>query len=299
VEDALQYHGKVGPLGDAFDRLPVHREVAELFDELPEGGALVLLRRGVKPVAKRGIGEVVRHALAVEEGQVCVLHVSLAPPHRGRVERDDDGLVARVLGPPEEARCHVGVGARVELEPPGRVAEFGRDLLHHGRCRGTGDERDAEVAGGPRAGEFAVLVDDGLDANGREEDRDGKSLAEEFDGEVALGDVPQHPGDDTPSPEGLAVARRGVLAPCAPGDVGAGLRRESVHRSLAQLVGRDREVGALVSEHPASVHFALAVRAVRFRGVVHGRFEVVCGVITWREFAQPHCSGLSRGTVSL
>jgi hypothetical protein len=89
--------------------------------------------------------------------------------------------------------------------------------------------------GGAADSNFRIRVNDALHADGAEQNWRRESLAEEFDGEVALRNVAQHARDDPPAIEGGEVGAGSAFSGGASGDVVVGLRGESFGCFLFKL----------------------------------------------------------------
>ena len=114
---------------------------------------------------------------------------------------------------------------------------------------------------------LAVRVRGGLDADGGQSDGSRQRLAEELDGQVALGDVAQHAGHDPVALEGVAVLAIRVAR--------AGRRIDVIGRRLGhRLLGRRLQIGpghgqlGLLAREPLEVDRAVMV-AVKRHGVRH------------------------------
>ncbi len=156
---------------------------------------------------------------------------------------------ARVVGP-------------VELEPAGSAAAGLGDLLHRKVSGGAGDHRHPDRGGGAGGGELATVVDHLLDPDWRQQQRRRHRRAEDGGGEVAIGDVAQHPRHDPAAAEGLGVGVDRVLAAGPGPDVVGGFGVHRRHRSLLELGDRDRNRRRLAAE-AAGVDLAVVVGGIR------------------------------------
>jgi hypothetical protein len=144
-----------------------------------------------------------------------------------------------------EALRDAPIGGRVELEEPGRVAEYRGDRLERVDGQRRGHHRHTRPRGGPRHREVAmpILGTDTDDAD-RGHDEGGWQLhAEELDRHVPLRSVDHHPWDDPPLLERRDVEVLGSLVAASPLDVGDDRIRPRRDRLLLQRAHVDWEFG--------------------------------------------------------
>ena len=192
--------------------VPGQRGVDVDAEEVAGRGADVLLGRLLEPLAEDRVLEEVRDAHPLQERQPGLLQVARLPAGDEGVDGDDDRAVARRLGPPDEALDDPALVRPVELEPARRLAAGLGDLLEGEVRGGAGDHRHPERAGGAGGRQLAVLVDDLLDADRRQQQRRRHLGPEHRRREVALGDVAQHPRHQPAAREGRAVGVHRLLA---------------------------------------------------------------------------------------
>ena len=89
------------------------------------------------------------------------------------------------------------------------------------------NEGHAQRCGGEAHGDLGIGVNNVLHSDGTQKNGCGQSVAEEFDGEVTLGNVAQHARDNPPAIEGGEVGAGGPFAGGASGNVVVGLRGEN------------------------------------------------------------------------
>ena len=228
-------------------------------------GADVLLGGLLQRLAEDRVLEEVGDAHPLQEGQPGLLQVARLPAGDEGVDGDDDRAVAGDLGAADEALDEAAVVRPVELEPARPLAAGLGDLLEGEVGGGAGDHRHAERRGGAGGRQLAVLVDDLLDADRRQQQRRRHRGAEHGRREVALGDVAQHPRHDPAAPEGLAVGVNRLLAAGAGEDVGGRASPPSPRGPPLELGDRDRDRGRLAAE-AAGVDLAVVVGGVRHAG---------------------------------
>ena len=128
----------------------------------------------------------------------------------------------------------------VQLEPPRRPAQVLRDLLHRPRRLRRDDHRDADGRGRASDRAVGVRVRHAEDADRRQQERRGQALPEELDGEVADGDVAEHPWHEPVALERGHVGTRRPLLPGRAGDVGPAPPLHPALRGRREPVGRHR-----------------------------------------------------------
>lgn len=227
--------------------------------------ALVLLRRLLQTGAEDRVLEVVGDAHAVEEGQPGLLQVARLPAGDEGVDREHDRPVAGGRGALDEAARQLAVVGPVELEPARRLTAGRGDLLQREVRVGAGDQRQAERRRGARGRQLALLVQDPLHADRRQQQRRRHRGAEQLGGEVALRDVAQHPRHDLPALEGGAVGPHRALGPGAGEDVIGGALLHRLLGAPLELLDRDRDRRRLAPE-PAQVDLSVIVSEVRHSG---------------------------------
>ena len=202
----------------------------------PSGGA----RLGQPPEDR--VARVLRDALGPRERQVAEVEVLGAPAEHVRVEGDDDGVAADLLGPVHEGVDDLVLPAPVELVEPRRLAERAGGVLHRHRALRRDHHRDAEVARGLGDGVLRVLVRHLEHADRGEQQRRREPAPEQLDRLVAHADVDEHPRHDPVPAEGLEVGADGPLLAGPAGDVRPGLgliRRRAAASSAAGFDGDD------------------------------------------------------------
>ena len=218
----------------------MRREVRERRERHQRRRLHVLLGRRVEPLAEERVAEELRQPLALEEGEVAVAEVAVAPAERERVERDDDRPVAGRAGAVDEAAGQLAVGPPVELEPALRVAELGGDVLERRRRGAREDHRHAGRLRGARDPELGLGMDDREHADRAEQEGRGRAQAEHLDRELALGVARQHPRPQAAPLERLAVGPDRRLGAGAAGDVVERPLRERSRAPALPLLGRER-----------------------------------------------------------
>ncbi len=271
VLDALDDDRKRGQLAQPGEVVPGQRGIGEDLEVVASGGAEILLGRAFEVGAEDRVLEIVGVAGAFEEGQPGLLQVARLPAGDEGVDGYDDRFVAGPLGPLDEAADEAAVVRPVELEPARRVVSAGLgDLLEGEVGGGAGDHRHADRGGAANGGQLAVGVDDLLDADRGQHQRRRHRRAEQGHGEVALGDVAQHPRHDPPAPEGLGVGAHRVLAAGPSADVVGRPRLHGLDGTALQLLDRDRDRRRLAGD-PAHVDLAVVVGEVSHPGKAIGR----------------------------
>ncbi len=129
----------------------------------------------------------------------------LAGQHVGR---HHDGARAGLFGAPRQANGYLPFVRRVELEPHRAAARLDR-LFDRGRGHRREHLQVVALAGSARNGELAVLVKGAVGAGGRQHDRAGVALAEQFQAQVERLDVDQAPRPELELQEALAVGAHG------------------------------------------------------------------------------------------
>ena len=118
----------------------------------------VLLGRALQAGAEDRVAGVVGQAVPAQLGEVRRAQVARAPAGDPGVEGDDDALEAGRLGAMHQAGGQLAVGRRVQLEEPGRVAEFGGDVFHRVDGQRRGHHRDPGAGRRAGGGQVAVAV---------------------------------------------------------------------------------------------------------------------------------------------
>ena len=122
----------------------------------------VLLRRLVEMRPEDRVAEELREPLAVQEREVAEPQVARAPAEDQRVERDDDRAVPGRPRAVDEAARDLAVAEPVELEPAGRLAELGGDVLERAstrRSRGSSARRWRRPRGRPPRSASACAIE--------------------------------------------------------------------------------------------------------------------------------------------
>ena len=128
-QDAFQEDGQPGVLTQVGQVVPGARRVRIDRADILDGTLRLLPGIGAEHVTEDGVAEIVRQPLAEEEGQVGILKVTLAPGEQAGVEGHDDGTIAGLLCPAQEARHQLVAPGPVELEPAGDVPHLGGHLF--------------------------------------------------------------------------------------------------------------------------------------------------------------------------
>ena len=212
--------GEDGVLGrhQSLQHQPRLHRVAQALDELPGevGGAGAGDARHVEPVEVGLALDVARQAERVT--RAAISRVAAQQPHQclpvlpgQHVGRHHDGLRAGLLGAPRQALGHFPFVRRIELEPHRPAARLDR-LLDRGRGHRREHLQVIALAGGARDRELAVLVEGLVGRRGRQHDRAGIALAEQFHAQVQGLDVDHAPRPELELQEALAVGAQRDLA---------------------------------------------------------------------------------------
>src|SRR5579864_3123817 len=149
--------------------------------------------------------------MAEQKRQIRMLQVALTPAQHRSVEGYHQSAVAALLRALQQTRSELMIFAPIELKPMRRGRHCLADFLHRARRNSTQGKRNAQRPSSARNCEFGFRMNDVLHANGPEKNGRGKIVAEEFDGEIALGYVAQHARHDAPAIEGLEIGSGGAL----------------------------------------------------------------------------------------
>ena len=207
--------------------------------------------------AEDRVGGVLRDALAERERQVAEVEVAGPPAEHRGVERDDDRVAARRLGPPDQALDQL-VGRRpVQLEPARARRPWRRRTPPWaptpGWRRPSARRGDAAARATARS---ASACTSSSAPTGPSSSGAGESPAEQLDGGVPAAHVPQHPGDDRPPVERRPVGALGGLVAGAARDIGVGAGVQRLLRPLLERAGGGRDPGA-VAVHTRAVDLVL------------------------------------------
>ena len=190
--------------------------------------------RDLQAAPEHRVARVVGDAEVLQERRVPAVQVERPPAQQGGVQRDHEVRVARRTRASQEAHGQLVVLGPVELVPA-RSSAVGRgDLLHGVRALRRVDVRQAELGGGPGAGEVALGVGQLLDPDGREEHRGGHAGSEDGGGQVRRAPA-SPPRPDPPAPERPRVLARGVSIAGAGQDVGQRLGLEHLGGPVLEL----------------------------------------------------------------
>ncbi len=171
------------------------------------------VRARPQPLAEGRIAGVVAQATAEDVRIVRPGQVAGPPAGDPGVEGDGDGPEAGGLGAVHQARGHLPVRRRVQLEGARRAAAFRRRFFHRIRRQATGEERNTGPRGGPRTRHVAVtaLSTHPDHPDRRHEHGRGQPHTEQLDRHVPLGRRHQHARVQTPALERRAIGSLRVL----------------------------------------------------------------------------------------
>ncbi len=258
----LSEYRQRGQLAQPAEVVPGQRGIDVDAEVVAGRGADVLLGGLLEVVAEDRVLEEVGDPHALQEREPGLLQVARLPAGDEGVDGDDDRAVPGRLGPPDEALDVAALGGPVELEPARRVPSGLGDLLEREVRCGAGDHRHAEAGRRARRRQLAVLVDDLLHADRRQQQRRRHLGPENGGREVAFGDVAQHSRDEAMPREGGAVGVHRLLGPGAGEDVGGRVGIHLLRGAALELGDRDRDRGRLAAE-PAGVDLAVVVGRIR------------------------------------
>jgi hypothetical protein len=260
VQDSFQQNGQTSLPAEPGEIAPGEGGVREQSCPEANGGRGIGLRRLRETRAEDRIAEVVRESVAKKEWKVRMLEIAFAPSEHGGVESNDERGVSGLFRALQQAGGEFVIFAPIELEPPRGGGHGVGDFFKGARRHGTENEGDTQGCGGAGDGNFGVRMNDVLHADGAEQNGRGKSMAEEVDGEVALGNVAQHARDNPPAIKSGEVGARAAFAAGASGDVIVSLRWKNFGGLFFELREWNRD-GEFLSRQAELVDLELALHA--------------------------------------
>src|SRR5580704_16357930 len=91
---------------------------------MADGRPRILFRRRSKVRAENRVAEIVGQALTFEERQIAMVEITFPPAKQPGIQSNNNGGVARVLGPAQQTPIDLWIFAGIELEPT-RLARHG------------------------------------------------------------------------------------------------------------------------------------------------------------------------------
>ena len=256
VDTVLHGQGRVLARDHSLQHDLHRREVAQALHVVPVHRQLdvVLDLREVETVEHPLAAQVARESPVVAgHAGPCVLprqpELRLAVGAERHIHREQQHSAARSLGVLHERAHHLGVSARIELEPD-RLAARGVHLFDPRRGEGGEAQDRALRLRGARHRQLAVGMEGAHAGHGAEEERSRQRLPEDFGGGVDTAHVHQVAGPDLHAVEGLPVGADRAIVVHAGGQIAPVRRRQCATRRLLEveqvegvLDRRDRVLG--------------------------------------------------------